>query len=79
MKAVIYIGSLLAVLSLAFWRVEANQTRAEVIRHFSLLDIAQQGIEIGYKCQAAGLTIEHCKSDYAGWMKANRGPEGTDR
>jgi hypothetical protein len=64
MKAVIYIGSLLAVLSLAFWRVEANQTRAEVIPHFSLLDIAQQGIEIGYKCQAAGWTIEHCKRDF---------------
>jgi hypothetical protein len=58
MKAVIYIGSLLAVLSLAFWRAEANQTRAEVIRHFSLLDIAQRGIQIGYKCQAAGWTIE---------------------
>jgi hypothetical protein len=42
MKAVIYISSLLAVLSLAFWRVEANQTRAEVIRHFSLLDIARR-------------------------------------
>jgi hypothetical protein len=38
-----------------------------------------QGIEIGYKCHAAGWTIEHCKSDYAAWMKANRGPEGTDR
>jgi hypothetical protein len=54
-------------------------TVVEVIRHFSLLDIAQQGIEIGYRCQAAGWTIEHCKSDYVAWMKANHRPEGTDR
>jgi hypothetical protein len=48
----------------------------EGIRHFSLLDIAQQGIEIGYKCQAAGWTIEHCKSDYTAWMKANTDRKG---
>jgi hypothetical protein len=45
-------------------------------KHYSLLDLTQQGIEIGYSCHERGWTVEHCKTDFVTWMKANHGPDG---
>jgi hypothetical protein len=74
MKPVIVICAAV-LLGTSTWLVAAPVPK----KHYSLLDLTQQGIEIGYSCQERGWTIEHCKRDFVTWMKANHGPEGTDR
>jgi hypothetical protein len=62
-----------AIATLTAWHVAGEPIGLK--KHYSLLDLTQQGIEIGYSCQQRHWTVDQCKQDFVTYMRSTFGSE----